>query len=114
MNPTSTPAANRTYTNVALTVIAGLLAVIVVDRVTPSAASAQPATVRNVPGAVTVVDQAPVETSGGLANAIEQRKQMITELHSISQRLDRIESVMRTGLSVKVTDMPPVKIQEPK
>jgi hypothetical protein len=105
----------RTYTNVALTAIAGLLAVLVVDRVTPPTAAAQPSTVRNQPGAVFAAAPAGDDgDSAGLANALEQRKQMIGELRAISGRLDRIEGALRGGINVKVVDMPPLKLPEGK
>lgn len=110
---TNTTSPSRTYTNVALTAIAGLLAVICVDRVTPAAASAQPGSVRNYSGAAGPDD--PVgDTGGGLSNALEQRKQIIAELRGITGRLDRIEGALRGGINVKVTDMPPMRLPDAK
>jgi len=48
--------------------------------------------------------------AGGLANALEQRKVMITELRNISMRLDRIEATLAKGMDVRVKDMPPMKL----
>lgn len=102
-----------------LTVIAVLLGFLVLDRGTspagksalgPSSASAQ---VRSVTGGGGGAHSAPPgeeESSDGRVNPADQRKQMITELRSISQRLDRIEAVLSKGLSVKVTDMPEMRL----
>jgi hypothetical protein len=49
----------------------------------------------------------------GLVSAAEQRKVMIAELRSLSSRIERVESVLAKGISVKVTDMPPVKLADP-
>lgn len=48
-----------------------------------------------------------------MTNALEQRKQMIAQLSSISDRLTRIENALNTGIKVKVTEMPPVTVKEP-
>jgi hypothetical protein len=87
------------YQNAVLTLIAAFLGVGLLERATlpaltePAAASAQPDP-----------DQ------GGLTNALEQRKQIIAELRAMNVRLDRIESKIVNGLSVKVTEMPPLKL----
>ena len=110
---TPTIQTGRTYTNLALTVIAGLLAINVLDRARPSSlenvALAQPTTVRNVPNATPSGQVSPVndEDGAGRTNPTEQRKQIITELRALGTRMDRMEGVMRSGLSVKVTELPP-------
>ncbi len=43
-------------------------------------------------------------------NAADQRKQMIDQLGQMQARLAAIESKLDKGLSVKVTEMPPVKV----
>ncbi len=94
---------NRSYTNVMLTVIAGLLGVIAFDRASvdlTSRANAQP------------VEDVQPEDPTGRVSAAEQRKVMITELRNISVRLDRVEAALSRGISVKVVDMPPVRMQE--
>jgi hypothetical protein len=48
--------------------------------------------------------------SGGMTNALEQRKQMIIELRQLTSRLERMEAKLTSGLSVKVTDMPPLRL----
>jgi hypothetical protein len=108
----TTPTTGRTYTNLALTVIAGLLAINTFDRARTGfvgEAQAQPTTVRNVPGASpsAATPTLSEDDASGRINPTEQRKQMITELRAIGTRLDRVEAVLRTGLSVKVTELPP-------
>jgi hypothetical protein len=98
------PGSSRMYTNVVLTVIAGLLAVNAVTRSTgifdPSQAQAQNAAV------------VPPEEGAGLISAAEQRKVMITELRAIQSRLDRLESAMNRTLSVRVVEMPEVRVKQ--
>ncbi|MBL9002214.1 MAG: hypothetical protein JNK25_13865 [Phycisphaerae bacterium] len=62
-----------------------------------SSASAQPAE-RPQPGEI------------GLVSASDQRKEVIAQLKAINSRLERVESMMTKGLSVKVTDMPVLKL----
>ncbi len=88
------------YLNIVLTVIAVLLALLVVDgRIgrplgAASEAQAQPAT------------DDPAATNQALVSASEQRKMMISELRRIASRLDRVESKLSNGIPVKVTEMP--------
>lgn len=88
------------YQNAVLTVIAGVLTLGLVERAgqpsiaAPSAANAQPSG----------------PEQGGLMNAMEQRKTMIAELRAMNARLDRIESKLAGGLTVKVSEMPPIKL----
>lgn len=46
-------------------------------------------------------------------NATEQRKQIIAQLVQMNERLTRVETKLTTGISVKVTEMPPVTVKEP-
>jgi len=91
------------YQNAMLTAIAVLLGLGAIDRhagsgdrvdrlTAPESAMAQP------------------QTDGGLANKLDQNKQMIAELHSLNGKLERIEAKLNGGLSVKVTDMPPLRL----
>jgi len=91
------------YQNAMLTAIAVLLALGVIDRhagsgdrvdrlTAPRAALAQP------------------QTDGGLANKLDQNKQIISQLQMLNGKLDRIEAKLSSGISVKVTDMPPLKL----
>ena len=45
-------------------------------------------------------------------NATEQRKQIIAQLTQMNERLTRMETKLNTGISVKVTEMPPVMVKE--
>ena len=96
MKTTNAP---RTYTNVMLTLIAGLLAVSVLGHATSLTSTAN-------------AQATPPEDASGLISAAEQRKVMITELKAISARLDRLDATMSKVLNVKVVDMPPIKIQD--
>ena len=49
-----------------------------------------------------------------ILSAGDQRKQMIEALRDMSQRLSRIETKLNAPLSVKVLEMPMVKIQDKK
>lgn len=44
-------------------------------------------------------------------NSTEERKQLLNMMTEVNQRLGRIEAKLNAGLSVKVTDMPPVVVQ---
>jgi hypothetical protein len=92
----------RAYQNAALTAIAVLLGISVVDRhwaiTEPAAAQAQGVQ----------------PDAGGMSNALEQRKQMIAELRQMNSKLDRLEARLNRELNVKVTDMPPVRLSEPR
>lgn len=87
------------YLNVVLTVIAVLLGLLVLDgragRTGPADARAQGAQPDD-----------PAATSQSLVSASEQRKQMIAELRRIASRVERVESKLASGISVKVTEMP--------
>lgn len=94
----------RSYTNGVLTVIAGCLSLIALDRVmglsTPAAYAQQAFADATQPEA----------SSGGMISAAEQRKTMINELRSIAQRMERLEAAMNRGLTVKVSEMPELKL----
>ena len=96
------PSRRNGYQNAMLTAIAVLLALGVIDRGTGNAASglAQPSS----------ASAQPQPTEGGMTNRLEQNKQIIAELQKMNSRLERIESKLSSGLSVKVTDMPPMKM----
>lgn len=92
---------NRTYLNVAATVAAVLLAlnlmvVLGESRLTPPAVAAQP-------------EERGFQTP---FNASEQRREMIISLEKINTKLAAIESRLDRGLSVKVTEMPPMRMQD--
>ncbi len=80
-----------------LTVVASLLAANLflgaLGVVGPSVAAAQPEKTVEVP-----------------FNAAEQRRQMIDQLSQVHMKLAAIEARLEKGLSVKVTEMPAVKV----
>ena len=97
------------YQNGVLTVIAAFLGLIALERFAglagaPSEASAQ----------VTGAAQREPGESGGLVSAADQRKQIIAELKKMNQRLDQIDGKLKSPMSVKVTDMPPLKLPSEK
>ena len=109
-------AAPRTPHNGPLTVIAVLLGFLVIDRIAapaanglgPAQASAQVRSVRsntNAPAAA-----AEDEPGDSRTSAAQQRKQIIAALRSLGQRLDHLDALMAKGLSVKVTEMPEMKL----
>lgn len=92
------------YTNLALTVIAGLLALHLLKNSgmpIEASANAQVGIVGNTAPAA--------DTNEGLVSAAEQRKQIVAELHKLDGRLERIESALAKGINVKVTSMPATK-----
>ena len=92
------------YLNGVLTVIAGLLALQVLDGATSPGrlAGAVEAEARAQGG-----DQ---PSEGGLVSAADQRKIMIAELKRLGAKLDAIDARLKAGLAVKVTDMPEIKM----
>jgi len=96
LTPQSAAAPRRIgYQNAMLTAIALILAVGALEGgvlTQPPAAQAQP------------------QNDGGLTSALEQRKQIIAELRTLNSKMDRIESKLNSGISVKITDMPPLKL----
>jgi hypothetical protein len=92
------------YQNAVLTAIATLLGLGLLERAGTTSLTTPPAA---------MAQEQP--ESGGLTNALEQRKQIIAELRAMNGRLERIEGRLAGRLEVKVTDMPPLKLPaEPK
>jgi hypothetical protein len=93
------------YLNAILTVNAVLLSALVGDRLlggdrggigaalSPSPASAQPDS-----------------ETGGMLSGAEQRKQQLAEMRKTNAHLEKIEAKLSAGLSVKVTEMPELKL----
>lgn len=92
----------RTYTNIVLTAIACLLVALVIGSRGPLLTRDAVAQVGGSLEPVRMDDQ-------GLISAAEQRKMMIAELKTIASRMERIESHMAKGLTVKVSEMPASK-----
>lgn len=91
------------YRDVVLSVIAVLLAVMVVDH-----------RAGNGIGFVGPLEEAnasqPRQQSGGLISGGEQRKQMIAELQKVNAGLKKIETALGKGIKVDVATMPEIKI----
>ena len=102
---------NRKSQNAALTVIAGCLSLLVVGQFTTGTSALSTAEAQ-----VIHTRSGPEEPrSGGMVSAADQRKIMIADLKNMSARLERIEGVLARGLSVKVTEMPPIQLpKEPR
>src|SRR5690349_20521985 len=103
-NSHDVPAPRRTgYQNAMLTAIAGLLALGVIDRHVGSGDG-----VDRLTGPETALAQP--ASDGGLTNKLDQNKQIISQLQLLNGKLDRIEAKLSGPLTVKVTDMPPLKL----
>lgn len=92
------------YLNAVLTVIAVMLGLLVADRLIvapPAAQAVQPGA--DQPG-----------RNPGLVSAADQRKAIISELKRLGTKLDQVERTMKSGISVKVTDMPEIKLPAEK
>ncbi len=83
------------YTNIALSVVAVMLTLLVADRFVGVTAA----------GGMSVAQAAPEEITER-ANALEQNKQMIAELRAINTKLDRLTSSIKSPMPVKVTELP--------
>ena len=93
--------ARRTgYQNAVLTLIAAFLGLGLLER------AGSPA----LPESVAAAQPGTDPDQGGLSNKLEQGKQIINELHAIGVRMDRLEAQISRGLSVKVTEMPALKL----
>jgi hypothetical protein len=91
---TDRPASGRGYLNAVLTANAMLLGVVALNGL-------------GLTGGFTSVSHAQTNTSDeGLISAAEQRKQMITELRSMTQRLDKIDATLAKGVNVNVKNFP--------
>jgi hypothetical protein len=103
MNPNTPPPARARlsigYQNAVLTAIALLAGLGLVERGGSAPAAG--------PSAAMAQEQ---PESGGLSNALEQRKQIIAELRVMNGRLERIDARLAGKLEVKVVDMPPLKL----
>ncbi len=97
----------RTYTNLALSACAVLLGVIAFQMAGGQGSQAQ--------AQVGIVGERPTAApQDGLVSAAEQRKAIIMEIRSLSERVERMQSVLEKGISVKVTSMPASAMQQPQ
>ena len=92
----------RGYSNLMLTAIAALLALNLADRATGPDGSI---------ASVASTAQAGPPQAGELVSAAQQRKMIISEIKSLSDRVDRLDKAIRAGINVKVTEMPKVRIE---
>lgn len=90
------------YQNGALTAIAVLLGMMVVQHQTAPGQGLGPA--------VAAASTADDTDGGGRINAAEQRKQLIAELAKLNQTISRLDARVAGTMNVKVTDMPQVRI----
>lgn len=91
------------YLNGVLTVIAVLLALVLLDRhLAPGAPTAL--------GTAVAAGPADEPVSDGLISAAEQRKMIISELRRLASKFDRLEARLNSGINVKVTEMPELKL----
>ncbi len=105
----SAPSARRSsYLNAVLTVIAVLMAITLLDRHVAPALWTGPSSAMAQPGS----GEEGGTDGTGLISAGEQRKQMLAELRRMNMKLDKIETKINAGVSVKVTDMPALKLPE--
>lgn len=95
----------RLYTNTLLTLMAGFVLAMMLDRGQGSLMSVADAQHAQQPATRDGDD-------GGLVSAAEQRKVMIAELRSLNSRMDHMEAVLSKPMSVKVIDMPPVQLRD--
>jgi hypothetical protein len=98
------------YTNAALTAIAALLGLHLLQGSGGSLVESAQAQ-EGKREKVTVVGGRPAseDAGAGLISAAEQRKAMISELRSINDRLERVESALARGINVNVKTMPASK-----
>lgn len=95
------------YSNGVTTVLVALLGLMVVERVTTGPSGGVVASLTTPRAAQAGPDDEP---SAGLVSAADQRKLMLAELKRLSAQLDRLESRLASGINVKVTDMPAIKL----
>jgi hypothetical protein len=99
----------RMFTNTILTLIAALLLAMMLDRgqgsLIPLAQAQHQSQPRSSGGDGGGDDE-------GRVSAAEQRKVIIAELRNLNARMEHMESVLSKPLTVKVTEMPPVQIND--
>jgi len=93
------------YTDALLTVIAVLLGVLALGRM---GEVTEPAHAASTPPGVGQPGKA--GEGGGLVSAAQQRKVMIAQLKELSKRMEKIEGALNKGITVKVSEMPEIRI----
>jgi len=111
----------RLFTNTILALIAGLLFAMMLDRGQGSLisqANAQHQPVQTVRGGSSGGSNSASNDEPGegteRVTAADQRKVMIAELRSLNARMEHVESVLSKGLTVKVSEMPPMQFPADK
>jgi hypothetical protein len=95
--PTQPRQSDRRYSNAALTAVALLLGLNLLNNLGNS-------------GNAAFAQSGPED---GLVSAAEQRKTIIAELRTLGGRMQAVESALSHPLTVKVVEMPPVKLADP-
>jgi hypothetical protein len=90
------PTTSRGYLNAVLTANAVLLGVIALGGLGITGGFARVSHAQNAAG----------EDVVSMISAADQRKQMITELRNMSQRLDKIDATLAKGINVNVKNFP--------
>jgi len=96
----SSPRRRNLFLNLAVAANAVLLGVLVVGQGGPSPRGLEASALASPPA----VNEESDPTSR--VNPADQRKQIISELQSINQRLSAMDAVLKKGINVRVTEMP--------
>lgn len=97
---TSSPRRRNFFLNLAVAANAVMLGLLVVDRGDSSPRGLEASALAGPPAASEEGDPT------ARISAAEQRKQMINELQSMSQRLTALDATLKKGVNVRVTEMP--------
>lgn len=94
------------YLNAILTVNAVLLSALVADRLLGGDQTGIGAALSPAPAAA----QPDTGDGSGMLSGAEQRKQQYNEMKKMNAHLEKIEAKLNAGISVKVTEMPELKL----
>jgi len=94
------------YLNAILTVNALLLTALVADRLLGGDQSGRAAAGSPAPASA----QPDTGDGSGMLSGAEQRKQQYMEMKKMNAHLEKIEAKLNAGVSVKVTEMPELKL----
>ena len=96
--------AKRGYTNTILTAIALLLGGVILGQFAQTGS----------PALSSAGASGPPQLVGGFISPADQRITMIKELRNLGSKIESLEARLDKGLNVRVTDMPPVRMVNPK